>query len=281
VSNDLKKQIEDKGYVIVRGLIKKEDIDKYREVLIKHFNNCDIYAGFGKTQPNAAVMIEGLENLFSNKKIIEIFKKLFGTNEIIFTRHADAHYNMLSGWHRDSGEKVIDKGYFNVNDASKNLDCKVYKAAVYLQKQNIKKRGFTLIEGSHKTSTINKDNIKYLNCDAGDVIFFDCRIYHSGQFKDYFEKGLEIIIKKIFPSNFEKIGYFIKEIYWKLVRKKDRQSIFFTFGFPNAYTKEFSKRNMIRQIEQSGLVNMKLPKKLKSRLEGQGVSIASMDNLIV
>ena len=33
---------------------------------------------------------------------------------------------------------------------------------------------------------------------------------------------------------------------------RDRLSIFFTFGYPNEFTEQFSRANMQRQIEQNG-----------------------------
>ena len=58
----------------------------------------------GKSQPNASVEIEELSSIFSDINILNLFKLIFDEKNYYYTNHADVHVNILSGWHKDSGE---------------------------------------------------------------------------------------------------------------------------------------------------------------------------------
>ena len=269
----------EKGFVIINDVLNPEEINKIRTILIEHFSkrkNGYIYAGFGKVQPNASIMVPKLDFLFYHKKIIEYLKNTLNNKQIIFTKHADAHYNATSAWHRDSGEEVIERGYFNLKNSFESSECMVFKVALYFQDHN-NIDGLSVIEGSHRKQEIDKHKNIDIKTKAGDMILFDTRLYHCGKERNFFEKVLKFFLSKVFKNNWEMIGY--KLLNAVNVKNKTRLSVFFTVGIENEKTLEFCKRNADRQNKQiKSQKILKMSKKLINKLDSEGIKIYDNKN---
>jgi MoxR-like ATPase len=57
--------------------------------------------------------------------------------------------------------------------------------------------------------------------------------------------------------------------------RRDRLSVFFTFGYPNRFTEDFSRANMKRQLDQNRNEARAVPAALKENFEKAGVRIYS------
>src|SRR5262245_24040902 len=108
--SELSRSLEEAGFAVVRGVLTSEEVDRLRSVVRRRLAIGGSRLGLGKTQPNAAVACPELVDVFAHERIVTLVKSLLGNDHVVFTGHCDAHMNMLSGWHKDSGEAF--GGYF-------------------------------------------------------------------------------------------------------------------------------------------------------------------------
>jgi hypothetical protein len=150
----------------------------------------------------------------------EIFKAPFH-----LCMHNDIGINRIVNWHKDTLNnqyKIYQKK--NIWLEYNNETHQIYKFLIYLQDHSNNLDGLTLIEKSHLVPEIIIDNNKkYINSLVGDVIIFDQRITHRGQFQNY--------------------NY-----------KTDRILISLGFGKNNIFTKEFEEGTIKRQNDQNMMI---------------------------
>lgn len=174
------------GVVVLRRIFDAVEIDRMRGIVRDYLVRSGRRFSLGRTQPNAVSKVHALEFLYAHPKVLAAFETILGPGNIVFTGHSDIHMNMLSGWHKDSGESV--GGYFKGNYFEAD-DCKVYKIAVYLQDHK-EENGLTVRLGSHRTPAMQDGPVVHVGSQAGDILIFDVRLTHIGQFPDPLEKSL-------------------------------------------------------------------------------------------
>ena len=260
INGNITQSLVTDGYVIIKNVLLSDEIKGLKNTIKDHFLYGGVKTPLGLTQPNAAVGVPDINWLFYHPKILAVMRQLLGQEEIMFTSHCDLHCRTLSGWHKDDGMTVMEGGYFGF-PAYDQEDCKVYKVAVYLQDHNHNKAGLTVRKGSHKLPDINQGEEVYLKTQAGDVVIFDVRLTHTGQRDvipvDFLQKPNYLLkkgLKRIFKISPGKTDQYLKNIYDTLFG--DRLSIFFTYGLPNEYTKNFAINNMKRQLRQNKNSNL-------------------------
>jgi hypothetical protein len=275
-AKNIAKDIEVQGYAFVDSLFSPDEIKHFRQVVRSYLVSAGVRYNLGKTQPNAAQLVPDLHPLFYNKNVVHVFKKIIGADETVFTGHCDIHMNMLSGWHRDSGE--LYGGYFK-GDYMSDPECRVYKMAIYLQDTTIKS-GLSVVPGSHRTSYYSSADAVSLVTKAGDAIIFDVRLAHSGQLPDFPEKiikSINIALKgKDRTVEDSVIATSLKAGYCSLIKRPDRLSVFFTFGADNIRTQQFAEANMVRQNKQADLSTGGIPADLISNLSAVGVKVSKI-----
>lgn len=251
--NRVRQQLHKDGYSLVRNLIPLDDMQKLRMIVGEHLGRSGARFSLGKTQPNAAAHIAELSFIFAHPRVVSLFSGVFGAGSAVFTRHCDIHKNMVSGWHKDSGESV-EGGYFK-GDYFNAEECEVYKIALYLQ-DSTPTSGLSIVPGSHHDATVAPTEVLQLPSRLGDAVVFDVRLTHTGQLPDTFESGLKVLAKTLKRSNRQgedpRIVTVLHDLYWRLLRREDRQSVFFTFGQSNAFTFDFAAANLARQARQLG-----------------------------
>jgi len=215
--------------------------------------------------------------IFAHPRILTVLKQVLGETDVVFTGHCDIHMNMLSGWHKDSGE-TVPGGYFT-GPYMTSSDCRVFKVAIYLQDTG-RRDGFTARLGSHRETDLSVGNEISVQSLVGDIVVFDVRITHTGQLPDPFEKGLKglsLAFNRGQRDRQDKAWICrVKALYWKLIGRRDRLSVFFTYGAPNTFTEDFAKANLGRQARQGGATGSAgLPPKLIEALECEGVELSS------
>ncbi len=256
----LQEGIERDGYVIARNILTGEEIARLRHALIQHFQLSWTVEGLGKHQPNAAVEIAAIRWVFTHPAILATFRELFGQDRLVFTGNCDAHMNMLSWWHKDTSEGA--GGCFS-GDYFSRSDCRVYRAGIYLQDHDIR-HGLTVRNGSHHTKSLTTGLVETLRTHAGDVIFFDIRLTHAGQFADPVENLLLRAGRKL---RREVGAAAIKARYQRLMGKADKLSIFFTYGVPGAATDEYCRFEYEAKKGQTNSEARYLPDRLIAELQ--------------
>lgn len=271
-------EIIDTGFILMSNLLSDIEIKTLRKLVKQHFQSHGVVANSGLTQPNAAVEVPEINWLFYHPKILAVMRQLLGQEKIMFTSHCDLHCRTLSAWHKDDGMTVMEGGYFGF-PAYDREDCKVYKVALYLQDHDHNKAGLTVRNGSHKLSALNQGEEVYLPTKAGDIVVFDVRLTHRGQRSvvpvEFLEKPNHLIKKglnKVFKISHKKSDRYFKKIYDTLYG--DRLSIFFTYGLPNEYTKNFAINNMKRQLQQNKNSQVFLSAENKQRFLDNNVILA-------
>lgn len=268
----LRRALKDDGFAVIRGLLSVTEIAGLRAIVRDHLVRRGVRFGLGKSQPNAAIAVPQLGFVFANDNIVRLFKTILGEDQVVFTGHCDIHMNMLSGWHKDSGEAF--GGYFR-GDYFAASECRVYKIAVYLQDSDVR-AGLAIRPGSHRTPTLMFADEVRIATRVGDVVVFDVRASHAGQLPDPVEKGIKALNSLFTRGDRTKpdsrLAGALKALYWKLIRRRERLSVFFTFGYPNEYTFDFAFANMTRQAKQVGRADTKLPDELAARLLALGVT---------
>jgi hypothetical protein len=260
------------GAFICRNVLTSAEVSRLREAIRDRLDRSGERLSLGKTQPNAAAVAPELAFIFSHPKIISIFKHLYDEDEVVFTSHCDIHMNMLSGWHKDSGEAV--GGYFR-GDYFDTDECCVHKVGIYLQDATARD-GLTIKPGSHRVPGLMFGEPVTLVTHVGDIVIFDVRLTHTGQLPDRFERVLKGMNRLMNGGDRNRQDFafttWLKDRYWQLIGRRDRLSIFFTYGRPNSFTYDFSYFNVARQHKQTRAGMTGLPGVLASRLQAAGVT---------
>jgi hypothetical protein len=247
--DEMRSELERNGVILARGFLDAATITHLRELLQAHFQTRGCHLGLGKVQPEAIGQVEGLDFIVTHPHVLALCRNIFPDAQALFTGHSDAHKNMLSGWHKDSGN---DGSYFS-EDCFVAPDCRVYKIGLYLQ-DHVDRHGLSVRPGSHRTRTVKAGPPVYIPTRSGDAVVFDVRLSHCGQVPDIFETCLARP-----AAFFRRIGLYkddiklatkTKEIYSQVMGRPDKLSLFFTFGAPNRHTADFSRTNAARQKAQ-------------------------------
>lgn len=271
----MRQALDEDGIFVVRNVLSPEEVDRLRDTLRRHLTTNGVRLSLGKTQPNAAAKVPDLAFIFAHPRIVQVITQVLGESNVVFTGHCDIHMNMLSGWHKDSGE-TVPGGYFT-GPYMASPDCRVYKVAIYLQNTDLRD-GFTARLGSHHQPDLSIGEKVNAQSRIGDIVVFDVRITHTGQLPDTVEKGLKGLSRVINKGQRDKQDPSwitrLKARYWKAIGRRDRLSVFFTYGAPNTFTYDFANANMNRQARQGAAGGLTgLPPQLREALESEGVSL--------
>lgn len=271
----MQQALDEDGIFVVRNVLSRQEVDELRDILRGHLADGGSHFNLGKTQPNAAEKIPELAFIFAHPRILNVLKQVLGERDVVFTGHCDIHMNMLSGWHKDSGE-TVPGGYFS-GPYMTSPECRVFKVAIYLQDTG-RRDSFTARIGSHRHTDLSTGERLSVESRIGDIVVFDVRISHTGQLPDSFEKGLKGFgrILNRGQRDREDVAWIsrVKARYWKLIGRRDRLSVFFTYGAPNTFTYDFANANMSRQARQGGGGgSTSLPPELRDALQSQGIKV--------
>ena len=257
--------IERDGYVVARSLLSLNEIKRLRETLLTHFARQWNWEGLGKHQPNASSEIPGIGWVFAQPSIVRVFRELTYSSHPVFTANCDAHMNMLSWWHKDTGER--NGGCFKGDYYAKN-DLHVYRAGIYMQDHD-DDQGLHVRPGSHRSRSVSEGLAETLRTRAGDVVFFDIRLSHAGQFADPIEQALLRAGQKLHAPA---LAYHLKEGWRRLARKQPKLSIFFTYGAPNPDTFDYCEFEMEARRRHQRPSVLTLPPQVLASVAAQGAS---------
>jgi hypothetical protein len=273
---ELVRQVREQGCAVVSSVFSAQEIETMRSTVREHLTTSGSRFSLGKTQPNAAIVVPDLGWIFAHPRVVSLFQALIGSPSPVFTGHCDIHMNMLSGWHRDSGEAF---GSYFTGDYFSDDECRVYKMAIYLQDTE-EGDSLKVVPHAHRVPQFDSSKGHPLFTSVGDVVIFDVRLPHTGQLPDMVEKGIKAIniAMKGRDRTVEDspIATRLKQAYCRLVGREDRLSIFFTYGADNRRTEEFARANMDRQNRQANVQETSLPGPLVESLISRGVKVAAV-----
>jgi len=256
--------IDQDGYIVVQGLLSPDEVKLLKNSLTSHFAREWAWESLGKHQPNAAIKIPEISWLFTHTPILSVFRELYGQETLVFTGNCDAHVNMLNSWHKDVS---LELGALR-GESFFSPECRIYRAGVYLQDHDRGHDGLTVRRGSHRSSSKNTGDIAYLQTKAGDVVFFDARLTHTGRQPDWFEFLLYRLVRRL---NWPKLGFYVKESYWKIVRKAPKLSVFFTYGTMDGFTREFCAFEFQTKSKDKDVESRYLPASFVRSLSQAGI----------
>ena len=224
-------QLKEKGYLIIKNFYKLEDIIKMRKIILynmKYKNNMLSTGGNSGSKPNFLndISFSKIIPLLKLNDIHKIMKNIF-KEPFHLCFHNDIGLNRVVHWHKDTLNnqyKIYQKK--NVWEEFEGEKHEIYKFLIYLQDHSRDNNGLNIIEKSHLNPIIdiNSENKKYLRTSIGDIIIFDQRITHRGQFNN------NTMIDRILIS----LG----------------------FGKNNIFTKEFEEGTIKRQNDQNKQIIM-------------------------
>lgn len=226
------------GYLVLPQLLSAAEVARLRGALLAHFERRWNWEGLGKHQPHAASHVPAIGWVFAHPAILQVFREITGSAHPVFTGNCDAHLNMLSWWHKDTGES---QGGCFAGDYYASHDIPVFRAGIYLQDHDVDGHGLHVRPGSHHTRSPLEGPVETLRTRAGDVVFFDIRLSHAGQFADPVESLLLRAQRRLgAPALF----HGAKEGWRRLRGKQPKLSMFFTYGAPGNATGQFCDYEM-------------------------------------
>jgi hypothetical protein len=235
------RDIEVLGYHIVRSAFSEQEIQTLRKKLASYFRQNGTHRHGGKIEWRGIHKLPELADIVINDRLLEALRSCTSPDDPVLTGESDLQINTLSRWHKD-----IDQDGELKELASRPDGWRVCKAAIYLQDQPADSRQALKVRpGSHRRRLGEVAQEVALGVRAGDVILFDVRIDHAGQFPSMWDKSLRRllvagsrVLKGDPESRFAALRGALRG--WG-GRTEDRMAIYLTFGSPNAAIYAYEK----------------------------------------
>jgi hypothetical protein len=237
---------KENGFLIVRNVLATSELNCIRSILKDHFETQWLCEGLGKHQPDPISTIDGLEWLAHHPKIIQALATTMENDTVYFANNSDAHMNMLSWWHKDTAEGMggcLPAATYSTDH------CKLCRVGIYLQDHE--ENGLAVRVKSHHTKDLQFGKRQTLATSAGDIIIFDMRLTHAGQFADPVEYLL-LRTGRFFRC--ENLAMKLKSIYCRIMRKPEKLSVFLTYAIPSAEADYFEGFMAARKNSLSGTI---------------------------
>jgi len=234
---NIKQQIQRDGFVVVPDLLTPHEIGTLRDACSDFLRHHWRETNLGKFWGNAAGSVPGIEWIFTHPGILATFREILDSDDVVFTGNSDIQLSRLSGWHRDNGD-----GQYYQEDCYRSDEHQIYRAGIYFQDHAGNAHGLRVRPGSHRSPQLMTDqNPVYVPTRLGDVVFLDVRVSHSGQIPDPVERSIWQVSSSL---NNPKLGRHLKDLYWQLIDRQNKMSLFFAYGMPNRFTDQFIQATM-------------------------------------
>jgi len=254
------------GYCIAHGLLNPDEVAALRRSLAAHFTARWNWEGLGKHQPFASSLIPAIGWIFTHPRILDVFRSLTDSPHLVFPGNCDAHMNMLSWWHKDTGE---GQGGCFEGDYFARPELRVFRAGIYLQDHLDNAQGLHVRPNSHMTRSPLAGQANSLPTRAGDVIFFDIRLSHAGQLADPIET---LLLRATQWLRAPAAGFQAKEAWRLLTRTADKLSLFFTYGAPTPDTEQYCHFELAARQRAGIPAALSLPPALRLALANSHVA---------
>lgn len=207
-----REQLQTNGYVVIKSLFSKEELDDVRQEIICFKTKTNLLSNAsGYTIPDFIKRqeLEKSSNLKESAKLLEILKEVFGGNDFRFCAHNDIGINRVVGWHKDKlNGQYASYERVPIWSEYEGQTHEIVKVLVYLQDHSHNRDGLTLVPKSHITSSMDTKTASYVPTEYGDVVIFDQRITHRGMEKQTPETRILLSFgfgkNNIFTDQFER-----------------------------------------------------------------------------
>ncbi|WP_159718523.1 phytanoyl-CoA dioxygenase family protein [Geminicoccus flavidas] len=266
---DPSRDIEVHGYHIVRSAFSEQEIQTLRKKLASYFRRNGTYRHGGKIEWRGIHKLPELADIIISDRLLEALRACTSPDDPVLTGESDLQLNTLSRWHKDIDQDGELKELVGRPDG-----WRVCKVAVYLQDQPAHSRQALKVRpGSHRRRLGEVTQEVALGVRAGDVIVFDVRIDHAGQFPSWWDKSLHrlsVAGSRVLKGDPESRFAALREALcgWG-GRTEDRMAIYLTFGSPNAATYAYEQAGR----RNHGPVPAALDSEARSRLARWNVTM--------
>ena len=189
----MNKELEQNGFLIIKGVFDDEEINFMRDESMKYFNSGGGFSNDGgKAKPDwiKESSLMHLKEKVEEKNFSKMISELIG-EPVEFVSHNDLHLNRSVGWHKDRLNN--DARAFEKNNPWSEVDgqtMKIYKVNVYLQDHSQNNDALIVNAGSHKTERDTVNNVCVIQPSRGDIVVFDQRITHRGFYSGGYDRLL-------------------------------------------------------------------------------------------
>lgn len=200
--SDLRKEFEQRGFVVLKGVIPQNEIEQY----VKHLKDIDKDKKKNSwTIPDGVVQHKEFWPVITMNKVTEKVREILG-DDIKFLQHNDLHYGYSSfAWHRDSINRYFDPKLPDWQEDEEPYQ--VVRCGYYLQPEE-QEFELGVLPGSHKLSgclseeefleedkylthvqnikakvggkDVLKEKAEWIRTQPGDCVIFDPRLIHTG-----------------------------------------------------------------------------------------------------
>ena len=257
------------GYSIARRVFQRDDIMALRSLLRGHFAVAGRYRYGGKYELRGLHRNPEVGEILLRDSFLQLLADCTSPGLPLLTTECDLHLDILSSWHKDvpiteaTREGILgERGW------------RVYKAAIYLQDQPQDSAGTLKVRpGSHRQSIGQAREEVSLGMNAGDVLIFDVRIDHAGQFPSMAEKALRRVTRPLAGWLDKDPERLFAEARLRLkpqrLMRRERMAVYLTFGprLPGTYAYELSGRT------NHGPLPGEMPPQITERLAAAGIEL--------
>jgi hypothetical protein len=151
ITAEQKKQFEEKGYLLVPGVMSKEEVAEMRKKVLHIFDSGEWKKSPYNTKLSLSDVFETFPEFLNytlKPKVLEVVKGLLGENPLLMPESA-IHYRLYTPWHKDTTSQ--ERAGHNFHHKPEAL---MIEAGFYMQDNDEYGGGLTVMEGSHRT----KDN---------------------------------------------------------------------------------------------------------------------------
>lgn len=273
IGHELRCHVERDGFVIVPEVFDSVELNELRIETLEALTRWGIQKGGGTVLPNAALRGGAALRILTNSTLVTAAREILGARPVA-TLEADLHRNFqASSWHKDTGEMVMQGGYFGLDPIGRD-DCRVVKVAVYLQDHR-DGGGLNVKPGSHRQREIAEGLGTELSTNAGDAVIFDVRITHRGPAPSFVDRVLgKVLLARSGPfgQRYLSAARVAKN---RFLGRADRLAVYVAYGAPGPLTDSFANRNMERQLRQLAERDFRVSATMRSDLEAAGVGTAN------
>ncbi|MEN3976265.1 hypothetical protein [Emcibacter sp. SYSU 3D8] len=261
---DPRQEIETHGYYVARGVLTAAEIDRLRTVAVEQMHPLAHVQRLGYIVKGAVAAMPDLAWLLRHPALLDSARQLLGDGPLVLC-DCDCQLDVVGRWHRDDHDH---RGSFFKGDHHARDECRIYRAALYLQDHADNDWGLKVRRGSHRQRQDDGLPVDDLRTRAGDIIFFDCRTNHIGIVPDPVERMLVGLGRRLqWPGWI--LG--LKKAWWRLTGKPAKAAIFFAFGTPHPDTEDFCRAEITFRRMRWGHEKFRIDEDVAHAFDAAGV----------
>ena len=160
---DIKKEINENGWVLIKNVFTPEEIQSLRGDALK-----------SKDHKGDILSNERLNRILLDPRILNIFREATGSDQLYYFGDSTVSIDSTTnGFHKDSRDR-------NIKESEEwNPDYSLLRMGVYLQDHSEHSKGLCLRHKSHLTQSVEKGKIINVKSEIGDVILWKLTTTHS------------------------------------------------------------------------------------------------------